>query len=89
MKMRAMLQILFTALALAAAPAALAQEAAPPAPAEPEKPKDPIVCKRTQQSHTRIGTQRTCLPKSQWEIQARELEEMQRRNNQLRPNAQG
>jgi hypothetical protein len=85
-----MLRTLLIAAAVVGAPVAVqAQEAAAPAPAEPEKPKDPIVCKRTQQSHTRIGTQRTCLPKSQWEIQARELEEMQRRNNQLRPNAQG
>ena len=85
-----MLRTLLAAIALAGAPAvAQAQEAPAPAPAEPEKPKDPIICKRSMQSHTRIGTQRTCLPKSQWDIQAREVEEMQRRNNQLRPNAQG
>jgi hypothetical protein len=90
MKVPGMLRTLLTALALLGAPAAaLAQEAPAPAPAEPEKPKDPIVCKRTQQSHTRIGSQRICLPQSQWDIQTRELQEMQRRNNQLRPNAQG
>jgi hypothetical protein len=91
MKESAMLRHLVVALLACIAPAAaLAQEAdKPPAP-EAEKPKDPIVCKRVQQSHTRISSsQRTCLPKSQWDLQSRELDEMQRRNNQLRPNAQG
>ena len=85
-----MLRFVLTALAIGAAPvAASAQEADKPVMPEAEKPKDPIVCKRIQQTHTRIGSQRTCLPQSQWDIQSRELEEMQRRNNQLRPNAQG
>jgi hypothetical protein len=86
-----MLRSVLMALMIGATPVAVhAQEADRPETPEAEKPKDPIVCKRVTQSHTRISSsQRTCLPKSQWDIQSRELDEMQRRNNQLRPNAQG
>ena len=70
--------------------AAMAQDTPAPAPVEAEKPKDPIVCKRVTQSHTRISSsQRTCLPKSQWDIQNRELDEMQRRLKYVSPRNSG
>lgn len=90
MKTSAFPNRLLLALLVGSGTPLMAQE--PPAPAaqpaaEPEKPKDPIVCKRTQVTGTRMGSQRECKPQSQWDIQERELDEMRRRVGEIRPNS--
>jgi hypothetical protein len=72
-------------LLLAAPAAAQAPEPAPPA-AQP-KADDPVICKQQQTTGTRLGAQRICMPRSQWDLQQRELEAQRRQQGEIRPNA--
>jgi hypothetical protein len=72
-------------LMLAAAGVAQAPEPAPPAAAAKES--DPIICKQQPTTGSRIGSQRICMTRSQWDIQRRELDEARRLQGEIRPNA--
>jgi hypothetical protein len=82
-----MLRIFMSVLVLGVPAPALAQHQAVPPKTDPEETRDPMVCKRLQQTGTRIGSQRVCQTQSQWDLERRQREEMQRQGSQLRPNA--
>jgi len=67
--------ILTASVAAQAQPAGRVHEDAPmsgppaPAPAPPAKKKDPVICKRQEETGSRLGGKSVCMTKSQWDAQ--------------------
>lgn len=68
---------LSTSAAFAADPPTKAPDATPAPAAKPEaKDADPIICRKEEETGTRLGAHKTCKPKSAWDEESRAARDM-------------